>query len=363
VWTPKSLLDWTEGYFRAKDIATPRLDAELLLAHTLKLKRLDLYLQFDRPLTAPELARFREQVRRRGERVPVAYLTGEAEFWSLTLDLAPGCLIPRPDTETLVEGVLAAIAELRGLPPASRDGSRRRRPDRPDIPPLGPTLAPDGSVPASAQSQEDTAPASEQAPENAPPAPALEAPSAPAALPPLTVLELGTGSAAIPLAVCSEMEALTWIAVELSPEALAVARRNRTRHAALLAPRNNRLWLVRSDGFASIRSAAPQGRADLIVSNPPYIPGASIAELMPEVSRHEPRAALDGGTDGLAFYRLLLVEAAVRLRPGGRLLVELGHDQMDAVRGLVAGHPVLAEAGTRRDLGGHARVLDVRKAG
>ena len=316
VWTPKSLLEWTESYFRSKGIATPRLDAELLLAHALGVQRLDLYLQFDRPLAAGELTGFRAMVRRRGERIPVAYLTGEAGFWSLTLDMAPGCLIPRPDTETLVEAVLAAIAELRGLAPRFPRSA------------TGPAAGPGEAQPAE-------------------PAPS-----------PLTVLELGTGSAAIPLAVCSETQGLTWIALERSPEALAVARRNRVRHASLLGPRHNRLWLVRGAGFAALR-----GQADLMVSNPPYIPSGAVAELMPEVSQHEPRAALDGGPDGLDGYRLLLPEAADRLRPGGRLLVELGHDQLQAVRALASAHPALAEAGIRRDLAGHVRVLDLRKAG
>jgi release factor glutamine methyltransferase len=357
VWTPKTLLAWTEGYLRAKGVATPRLDAELLLAHSLGLKRLDLYLQFDRPMAAPELTRFREQVRRRGERIPVAYLTGEAEFWSLTLEMAPGCLIPRPDTETLVDEVLAAIAELRGLPPQLPGGTPPPLADAADGTPPPLADAADGTPPPRAEAADGSA----QPPAERP----LLAP-APVPAPPalaLTVLELGTGSGAIALAACSETEGLTWIALERSPEALAVARRNRTRHAALLAPRRNRLWLVRGDGFAALKSAAPGGPADLIVSNPPYIPSAAIGDLMPEVSRYEPRAALDGGPDGLAFYRLLLAEAAQRLRPGGRLVVELGHDQLQAVRGLAAAHPALAEAGIRRDLGGHARVLDLRKLG
>ena len=314
-WTPKALLDWSEGYFRGKGIASPRLDAELLLAHVLGLRRLDLYLQFDRPLLPAELARYREFVRKRAERVPVAYLTGEVGFWTLTLDIAPGCLIPRPDTETLVEAVLVALSDLRSGAQGGSEGERG--------------LA--GAAPA-----------------------ARESPEA------LTVLELGPGSAAIPLAVCSEAEGLTWIGVERSRDALAVARRNRARHVALLEPRRNRLWLIEGDGFAALRPDAP---ADLIVSNPPYIPSAAIAGLMPEVSRSEPRLALDAGADGLAFHRLLVAEAGARLRPGGRLLLELGHDQLAAVRDLVAAAPGLEEAGVRDDLGGHARVLDVRRRG
>lgn len=301
-WTPKALLEWTEGFFRSKGIAGPRLDAELLLAHVLGLRRLDLYLQFDRPLVSAELARYRELVRKRADRTPVAYLTGEAGFWNLTLEIAPGCLIPRPDTEALVEAVLAALPALRQEAEAAASGT-----------------------PA-----------------------------------PLVALELGVGSGAIPLAVCSEAEGLTWLAVERSPEALAVARRNRVRHAALLEPRRNRLWLIQGEAFRALRTDLC---VDLIVSNPPYIRSADIAGLMPEVALAEPRLALDGGPDGLAFHRLLVAEAAQRLRPGGRLLVELGHDQLAAVQELVSAASGLSVAGTRQDLGGHARVLDVLKAG
>ena len=102
-WTPKTLLDTTETWFDEKGIPTPRLDAELLLAHVLGCRRLDLYLQFDRPMTPDEVGRFRELVRARGQRKPLAYLVGEAEFWSLTLAVREGILIPSPDTETLVD--------------------------------------------------------------------------------------------------------------------------------------------------------------------------------------------------------------------------------------------------------------------
>lgn len=296
VWTPKTLLEWTAGWFDAKGVPTPRLDAELLLAHVLEVRRLDLYLQFDRPLNAAELSRYRELVRKRAERTPVAYLTGQVGFWDLTLDIAPGCLIPRPDTETLVEAALVAISELRANDPAR----------------------------------------------------------------PLTAAELGTGSGAIPLALCAETEGLAWLGVERSRGALAVALRNAHRHAALLEPRRNRLWLVHGDGFEAVR---PDPLLDLIISNPPYIPAGDIPDLMPEVARSEPALALDGGPDGLRFHRMLIGEAARLLRPGGRLVLELGHDQLGAVQGLVHGSTGLSTIHTRKDLGGHVRAIDVRRSG
>jgi release factor glutamine methyltransferase len=292
-WTPIALLDWSAAYFAGKGIASARFDAERLLAHVLGCSRLELYLHHDQPLAGPELTAFRELVRRRAQREPVPYLTGEVGFWNLTLAIRPGCLIPRPDTETLVEAVLAA---LRG---SERTGA-------------------------------------------APP----------------RVLELGTGSAAIPLAVCSESAPLVWIACEREAAALAVARENRARYAEMLAARRQRLWLLQADGFAALQAGF---RAELLVSNPPYIPSAAIAALEPEVARYEPRAALDGGADGLAAHRLLVQAATERLLPGGDLLLEIGSDQADAVTALIAARPGLALQEVRRDLEGRPRVVWARR--
>jgi len=301
IWTSKSLLDWCGPYFAGKGIPSARFDAERLLAHALGCTRLDLYLNFDKPLAETELTRFRELVRRRAEREPTAYLLGEAGFWKLTLAVRPGCLIPRPETETLVAAVLDAI--------------RLRRQGAPDPPSL-PTAR-------------------------------------------LRAVELGTGSAAIPLAVFSDAEHLSWLALEHSPQALSLAAENRTRHAELLEPRGNRLWLVRGDGFWAL---GPAARLDLVVSNPPYIPTGTIASLEPEVSQWEPREALDGGADGLRWYRVLLEFAQTHLAPEGSLLVEIAFDQADAVSGLVRAHGALALREVRRDLGGRPRVVWVSRA-
>lgn len=188
LWTPQTLLQWSETYFSGKGIATARIDAERLLSHALGCSRLKLYLHFDRPLTAAELAGYRDLVRRRAERIPVPYLTGEVGFWNLTLKIRPGCLIPRPETETLVEAVLDAAADLREGNESSAAG--------------------------------------------------------------LTVAEWGTGSGAIPLAVLSESRNLRWIATEPSATAIEVAAENRALHAALLEERGHRLELIRAAGLA-----------------------------------------------------------------------------------------------------------------
>jgi release factor glutamine methyltransferase len=289
-------LQWTEGFFRGKGIDTPRLDAELLLAHVLGCPRINLYLQFDRPLGAAELAAFRELVRARAARTPVAYLVGSVGFWKLTLAIRPGVLIPRADTEALVEATLRAISALREQP-----GSAAR---------------------------------------------------------PLAVLELGTGSGALPLAVCSEAQHLRWVGVDAAPQAVAVAAENRRRHAHLLAPRGNALLLLRGDRFAAL---APSFQPDLIVSNPPYIPSVDIPGLMPEVAQAEPRAALDGGVDGMVFHRYLLDHAAAHLAPGGRLLMEMGQDQGAALTTAAGRRAGLRLLAIHKDLAGRDRVIEVER--
>jgi len=294
-WTLKELLERTAEFFQTKGVHTPRLDAELLLAHVLKCPRIQLYLQFDRPLSAPELDAYRELVRARGDRRPVAYLTGEVGFWDLDLYVDPGVLIPSPDTETLVEGILEAVKVLR-----ERLGSEAE----------------------------------------------------------LNVLELGTGSGAIPLAVCSAERRIIWAGVERSTAALLVARRNRERHEALQSPRGNRLLLVLGDRFEPVN---PEWRPHLVVGNPPYIPTGTIDRLMPEVSRAEPRLALDGGADGAKFQRYMMAYAAKRLEPGGRLLFEMGAEQERMLRQVLGGHPELRALPVRKDLSGHPRVLQAER--
>ncbi|HEX7926932.1 MAG TPA: hypothetical protein VF678_05015, partial [bacterium] len=168
------------------------------------------------------------------------------------------------------------------------------------------------------------------------------------------------GSGAIPLAVCSEVEGVTWVAVDASPLALSVSRENCTRHAALLEPRRNALHLLRGNRFAAV---APTFRPHLIVSNPPYIPRADIPGLMPEVSQAEPGLALDGGPDGMDFHRTLLADAAQRLAPGGRLLMEMAHDQGAPLTAATAKHMALRLVALHKDLAGRERVIEVERTG
>ncbi|SEP63218.1 release factor glutamine methyltransferase [Ectothiorhodospira magna] len=255
---------------------TPRLDAELLLAHVLGKDRGWLYAHGDDILEDPNaLGIFQALVRRRGEGEPVSYLLGSREFWSLNLAVRPGVLIPRPDTETLVETALSRLAE---------DFSGR-------------------------------------------------------------LADLGTGTGAIALALAVERPQCHIIAVDRSPEALAVARENVMR-LGLEARVHCRL----GNWFEPLAGE----RFDLIVSNPPYIADAD-PHLTQGDLRFEPPSALASGPDGLMDIRRIVEQAPGHLEPGGTLLLEHGMDQGEAVRTLLAQRG-FTEVETVRDLGGRERV-------
>lgn len=276
-WTVLKILEWTTGYFRDKGIDNPRLDAELLLADLLETGRLELYLQFDQPLNAGELNAFRSRVARRAEREPLQYILGECEFWSLSLKVTPQVLVPRADTEVLVEEALKRL-----------DSTGR-------------------------------------------------------------VLDVGTGSGAIAIALASEKNCARVEAVDICDEALSIAHENTVRHGL-----EDRLSLRREN------LAALSGRGyEMIVSNPPYIPEADFAGLMPEVRDFEPRRALDGGTDGLDCYRALACQAPALLADRGWLLVEVGYGQAEAVSDLFAAAG-LTEIFVRNDYAGTPRVVGGR---
>jgi release factor glutamine methyltransferase len=277
-WTVLKILQWTADYFSGKGLDGGRRDAELLLCATLGTDRVGLYVQFDRPLEQGELADYRAKVVRRANREPVQYILGEKEFWSLPFAVSPAVLIPRPDTEVLIEEA------LRVAPQARR------------------------------------------------------------------ILDVGTGSGAIAVALAHELPEAYVVATDISAEALAVAAANARRNdvAARVSLRQGDL------------ACLPEGPFDLIVSNPPYIPQADLAGLAPEVRDFEPRQALCGGADGLDCYRALTAQARERLAPGGWLLLEVGIDQASAVEQLLA-DAGLEERFHRQDYGGVPRVVGGRR--
>ncbi|WP_019013992.1 peptide chain release factor N(5)-glutamine methyltransferase [Elioraea tepidiphila] len=277
-----SLLCEAGTVLRAAGIEGPRREARLLLGHVLGRAPGLLTIEARDPVGAAEAARFRELVARRAAHVPAAHLAGTRGFWTLDLIVTPDVLIPRPDSETLIEAALAAL------------------PDRPTV---------------------------------------------------RRVLDLGTGSGALLLAALSEFPAAIGLGVDRSPAALAVARANAAR--AGLADRA--LFVC------GHWSAALDGGFDLVLANPPYVPSGDIAGLEPEVREHDPRAALDGGVDGLDAYRAILADLPRILLPDGVAVLELGAGQgadvsrLAAARGLGVGE-------LRQDLGGIPRAIVLRHA-
>ena len=271
IWTVLSLLNWAAPYLEKYGSTSPRLDAELLLAKVLDCQRLDLYLRFDKPLDAVELASFKKLILERRQGVPVAYLLGEKEFWSLTFQVTPAVLVPRPETEHLVEGAINFLEEKF---------------------PLG-----------------------------------------------CGVLDLGTGCGNIILALAhhfSGRAGFSWLGIDSRPVALEVAVLN-ARQLKLEAVS----WLA-SDLFAGL---APENFTfGLVVANPPYIVAAEMASLPPEVQR-EPALALDGGADGLEFYRRIAAAARDFLVPGGGLIFEVGDGQAPAVKKILASNGYSAISG------------------
>lgn len=273
-WTIGALLETVAGYLLAKGSSSPRLDAELLLAETLGVERIHLYTGYDRPLTSSELDRYRGLVSRRAQHEPVAYILGRSHFRHLCLEVTPAVLIPRPETEELVD---AAMRTLRLRPPWETL-----------------TTKPDWSSLAGGES------------------------------PRPLIADVGTGSGAIALSLAQET-GLRVLAVDSSEEALAVAARNR---AALGL--DQRVELRCSDLLTDVSDSS----LHLVVSNPPYVASADADSLSPDVRLYEPAAALYAGPDGLAVFRRLLPDAARVLMPGGSIILEVGDGQAAEVADL-----------------------------
>src|SRR4051812_3009103 len=278
-WTVGRLLTWTADFLKRRGAESPRLDAEVLLAKVLNWERVKLYTHYEDEVGERPRAAFRDLVRRRAEGMPVAYLVGRKEFYSLPLAVSPAVLIPRPDSEFVVVEFLAVTK-------------------------------------------------------------AIEAPRA---------VDVGTGSGCLALACAQHHKTARFVAIDVSPEAVAVAEANARTHGL-----TDRIEFRTGDRLGPVAGEAP---FDVILSNPPYIPTDVIPTLEPGVRDYEPRRALDGGDDGLRMVAPLIAEAIPLLKPGGHLILEIGSDQEAPVRALIAAQPELKLAPTIRDHANHPRVV------
>ena len=289
-WTILKLLKWTTAYFKSHQIEHPRAASEILLAHALGMGRVDLYIQYDRPLEPQELEVFKGFIQRRIKREPVAYIVGEKGFWSLDLKVTPDVLIPRPETETLVEAALLIM----------------------------------------------------------PPEPSSR---------PLRVLDLGTGSGAVVIALAMERTGHRFYAVDCSQKALAVAQHNARRHGV-----EGHITFLQGNWFEALQEDGRRG-FDLIVSNPPYVSNQDFEALPLEISQYEPPQALDGGADGLDAMGLIIEKAPAHMTPGGWLLLEIGQDQAASIKGLMATSGAYKDFSVIKDYSGFDRVVRARGKG
>ncbi len=292
-----------------KNVESPRLQTELLLAHLLKMPRMKLYLNFERTLTPAETDALREFIKRRSQREPLQHIVGSTSFCGFEIAANRHALVPRPETELLAEAGWNFLA------------TRNSQPS--------------------------------------------------------TALDFGTGTGCIAIALAAKCPNAKIIALDISADALALAKEN--------AAKNNvseRIEFLQGDGFAALHSEGrvprvPDSNAetkirdsqssslrkwefDLIISNPPYIPSAEIETLQPEVRDFDPRGALDGGADGLDFYRKIATEAKPFLKSDGKIMLEFGDGQAEAIRTIFGNEKWIVEA-VQEDYSQRARILIARR--
>lgn len=281
IWTIGKILNWTSEYFQKNNIESPRLDAEVLLSHVLKKQRIYLYVHFDQPLNSEELAAYRECIKKRVRRMPVAYIIGSREFMGLDFKVTKATLIPRPDTEILVEAAIERLKQIK--------------------------------------------------------------------CDELRIADIGTGSGAICLSLLHYVENLTAVTVDISEAAIEVAKEN-----AKSLDVAERIEFLQGDLLSPLEN---KGKFNAILSNPPYIPKKVIEGLEPEVRGYEPMSALDGGADGLDFYKRLLSGAGAFLVENGFLAVEIGIDQAEELRQMAQRNLIWKRVEVLKDLAGIDRCI------
>lgn len=275
-WSVREILDWTRKHLKRAGIEAARFEAEILLAHALGTERLELYLNPERALSAPQRARFKKLLAKRTQGVPLQYLIGTVDFMGCEISVNEAVLIPRFETEELVNLIL-------------EDVSRE--------------LA-------------------------------------------LNILELGTGSGAIAVALAKHLKQAKMVATDISAEALELARRNAQRNGV-----SERIAFLQSDWFSGV-----SGAFDLIVSNPPYVDSQSLKGL-PEEVKHEPLIALDGGKAGLQAICTIIAQSPPHLVEGGRLYLEIGEMQTQSVLAMIQENGAFRAVEILKDSAGKDRFL------
>lgn len=277
-WTIGQLLDWTTNYFKKYAIENPHLEAEILLAHVLAVPRINLYINYHNLLKPAQLSEFKKLILRRAKREPLPYITGTKWFMSLELEVTPDVLIPRPETEKLVEVVI-------------------------DLSKSNPELR--------------------------------------------TMADIGTGSGAIAVSLAKYLPRVTVYATDISEKALEVAKRNASKHKVA-----DRINFLLGDLLTPLKT-----KVDLIVSNPPYVKSEEIQRLQPEIKNYEPKESLEGGTQGLDYYKRIISQAGEYLKVKGWLVFEVGGKQAFRVSSLIREKRIFGEPKVIKDYAGIERVV------
>jgi len=307
-WTIQKLLIWTTEYFTEKGIDQPRLSAELLLSHVLSMKRIELYTQFNKPVTGQQLDRLHNLVKRAGQNEPIAYLIGKTEFYSLEFDITPDCMIPRPETELLVE---RAIEFLRTRPAGNLMVS---------------SMMQKGEISNGARNGTQL------------------------------VCDLCTGCGCIAAAIAKNFLNARIIATDICDAALKVAASNIKNHRL-----ENRITLLAGDLFEPLVPQLDIEKFDLIVSNPPYVSTAEFEALDKNVKDYEPKSALFAGTDGLDIHRRIIQNADSFLKPDAALLLEIGFAQGQAIKTLLEQTGAFSEVKIEKDFHNNDRIAFAKR--
>lgn len=302
-WSIIKILAWTESYFKDHSIDSARLTAEMLLAYCLGIKRLDLYLQHDRPLQKNELSNFKALIKRRIQNEPAAYIIGEKGFFDSDFKVASGVLIPRPDTETIVEQALKVLSVCQ---------------------------------------------------DNFKPKTVLE-------------LGTGSGAIIISLAKAASghlyfASDISVKALAIAKQNAEIILSKTMKDKIVFFAGDWFSSLKKPPKFDPIFDQKFDPTFDLIISNPPYIPSKDIQNLQSEIKLFEPVLALDGGRDGLDSFRFILDDAHRYLVPGGTILLEMGFDQKEGVQNISKQYPEYQSIEFIRDLAGHNRVVLIKKS-
>ena len=357
-WTIRRCLDWTRDYLKDRGDERPRLSAEWLLSGVTGLSRTEIYVNFDKPMSSEELAAMHTAVVRRAKGEPLQYIIGETSFRTIDVMCEPGVLIPRPETELLVEEVLAYLdREVIGAAPAAARG-RVELPwnaeveaalqaeiaaakEKDEAPVVERELRDDdfdtledgeGTIETADGAEGDadaSGAASVEEGEFSEGAPAQDEGSDQTRC--ARVLEVGCGTGCISLSIASERSGRAQcVAIDIEPRAVDLSIRNRDALGISPADVDVRLGNL----VSPLNRETEWGTFDVLVSNPPYIPSAVMESLPHEVADFEPALALDGGADGLDIFRRLVNAAPHMLRPGGLLACELYEGHLDAAADL-----------------------------